>query len=285
MLANTDNMVAEYLIYRGFNNTFKTFDNERNKDRTKQFEIEKIIESIFNDIHSLSIDNFMSLWEFLSKGFFLHLDIEHYRLSQIIRCDLLKYYLVNTIKQKNKDKTKEFFSLYSYELLSESIESFSDFKGWYTLPYIEEPEKDKDFSLYFTNKWMESLKITTHNFLSLVLHTAPLPKLLLLDRWFRSEAQQELRSQLDLSANKINTLISKLEENEKRLCNLHETITLLVTHVQKATVSSSTSTQRTSTIGLFETDEVAEKKKIKVLFILLLLLLLLLLFIIIIIII
>ena len=54
---------------------------------------------------------------------------------------------------------------------------------------------------------MESLKITTHNFLSLVLHTAPLPKLLLLDRWFRYEAQQELRSQLELSANKINTFI------------------------------------------------------------------------------
>jgi hypothetical protein len=147
--------------------------------------------------------------------------------------------------------------------------SFNDLKGWYALPYIEEPEKDKDFATYFTNKWMESLKITTHNFLSLVLHTAPLPKLLLVDRWFRSEAQQELRSQLDLSANKINTLISKLEENEKRLCNLHEAINLLVTHVQKATVSSSTTTQRTSSIGLFETDEVAENKKIKVILFLL----------------
>ena len=276
MLANTDNMVAEYLIYRGFNNTFKTFDNERNKDRTKQFEIEKITESIFSDLHSLSIESFMSLWEFLSKGFFLHLDVEHYRLSRIILCDLIKYYLVNTIKQKNKDKTKEFFSLYSYEILSESVEACSDLKGWYALPYIEEPEKDKDFTIYFTNKWMESLKITTHNFLSLVLHTAPLPKLLLVDRWFRSEAQQELRSQLDLSALKVSTLISKLEQNEQRLCILHEAINLLVTHVQKATVSSSTSTQRTSSIGLFETDEVAEKKKIKVLFISLIKLLLLL---------
>jgi len=258
-------MVGEYLIYRGFNNTFKTFDSERNKDRSKQFEIDKIVESIFNDLNNLHIEPFISLWDFLSKRFFLHLDAEHNRLSQILKSDLLKYYLVNTIKQKNKDKTKEFFTSYSYEILSESSETFGNLRGWYALPYIEDPEKDKEFAIYFTTKWIDSLKLTCHNFLSLVLHTAPLPKLLLLDRWFRSEAQQELRSQLDLSAHKINTLISKLEQNEERLCSLHDVINTLVTHVQKATISSSSSTQRTSNIGLFETDEEAEKKKIKVL--------------------
>jgi hypothetical protein len=89
---------------------------EEIREERKIFPEAHEIESIFSDLHSLSIENFMSLWEFLSKGFFLHLDVEHYRLSQVIRCDLIKYYLVNTIKQKNKEKTKEFFSLYSYEI-------------------------------------------------------------------------------------------------------------------------------------------------------------------------
>lgn len=264
MLSNTDSMVGEYLIYRGFNNTFKTFDNERSKDRTKHFEIDKIVDSVFNDLNNLLIEPFMSLWDFLNKRFFLHLDAEHHRLSQILKSDLLKYYLVTTIKQKNKEKTKEFFTLYSYESLSESNDTFGNLREWYALPYIEDPEKDKEFSLYFTIKWADSLRLTCHNFLSLVLHTAPLPKLLLLDRWFRSEAQQELRSQLDLSAHKVNILISKLEQNEERLCYLHDAINSLVTHVQKATISSASTSQRASSIGLFETDEEAEKKKIKV---------------------
>ena len=268
MLSNTDAMVGEYLIYRGFNNTFKTFDNERHKDKTKQFEIDKIVESIFSDLNNLLIEPFMSLWDFLCKRFFLHLDAEHNKLSQILKCDLLKYYLISTIKQKNKEKTKEFFTLYSYEILSESggDKEFSNLRGWYALPYIEEPEKDREFALYFTTKWIDSLRLTCHNFLSLVLHTAPLPKLLLLDRWFRSEAQQELRSQLDLSAHKIDILISKLEQNEERLCSLHDAINTLVTHVQKATISSTSTSQRASSIGLFETDEEAERKKIKVLY-------------------
>lgn len=64
---------------------------------------------------------------------------------------------------------------------------------------MDEPERDPDFAVYFSSRWSEALRITIGNFLSIVLQSAPLPKLLLLEKWFHTDAQQEMRAQLSLS--------------------------------------------------------------------------------------
>lgn len=121
----------------------------------------------------------------------------------------------------------DFFSAYAHEMLSDAAAGTSipaSLRSWFVLPYIEEPEKDHEFAAYFTAAWSEMLKITLHNFLSVVLSSAPPPKLLLLERWFRSEAQQEIRAELKFSAKKIDSLIHRVEEQEERLHKLRETI-------------------------------------------------------------
>lgn len=254
-IAATDSMVGEYLIYRGFTQTFQSLEVERNRDKVKRFEVTRIVEAIFSNLQNFEIESFISLWDFLNKRFFFHLDAEHVHLCGIIKSDLLKYYLVYGTKQKNKEKVTEFFSMFSHEILADSAEFIpGNLRNWYVLPYIDDPEKDNEFSVYFSQRWSDLLRITLHNFLSVVLSTAPPPKLLLLERWFRSEAQQEMRSQLKLSTKKINTLINRLETNEQRLQNLRDTIKDLVQLLHKTNLSAPS---RAAGSSLFENDDEA----------------------------
>jgi hypothetical protein len=187
-------------------------------------------QSIFQSLNGFDIESFISFWDFLNKRFFFHLDTEHLNLSGILKTDLVKYYLVNAIKTKNKEKVTEFFAAYSHEILAESGNFIpGNFRSWFVLPYIDEPEKDTEFSAYFGQRWSDLLKVTLHNFLSVVLSSAPPPKLLLIEKWFRSEAQQEIRAQLKLSSKKIDSLIGRIEQQEDRLQSLRETVQILAT--------------------------------------------------------
>jgi hypothetical protein len=197
-LSQLDQIVGEYLIFRGLITTFKALEAERIKERNaKLFDVKKLVETLFSYIHTYEIESFVNIWDFLSKRFFLHLDSETYKLASVLKSDLLKYYLVHAVKQRALGRVSDFFLSYSHEILSEAGESIAgSLRSWFVLPYIEDPERDPEFSVYFTVRWADSLRLTVTNFLSIVIHSAPPPKLVLLERWFRAEAQQALRAEL-----------------------------------------------------------------------------------------
>lgn len=127
----------------------------------------------------------------------------------------------------------------------------------YVLPFIESPQDDQEFSPYFSQKWIDTLKITLHNFLSVVLSTAPLPKLILLERWFKSEAQQQMRLQLKQSFQRVNVLIQRLDKNEERLMALRDAVKDLTTHLIKATLGGLSHLS----VGLFEENDAETESK------------------------
>jgi hypothetical protein len=43
-IPSVDSMVGEYLIYRGFTQTFQSLEVERNRDRTKRFEVTRVVD-------------------------------------------------------------------------------------------------------------------------------------------------------------------------------------------------------------------------------------------------
>lgn len=189
------------------------------------------------------------------------------QLSGQLKSDLIKFYLIHSIKTKNRDKVGEFFTMYSHEILAESGNYIpGNLRGWFVLPYMDEPERDGEFAVYFSNRWAELLKITLQNFLSVVLSTAPPPKLLLLEKWYRSEAQQEIRTQLKLSAKKIDALVDRIEKYEIRLQSMRDSVRNLVACLHKANISGSggfSTKSAASGGGLFETDEEAEDRREK----------------------
>jgi hypothetical protein len=182
-----------------------------------------------------------------------------------LKSDLLKFYLINAVKTKNKDRVTEFFATYSHEILAESGTYISgNVRNWFVLPYMDEPDKDPEFSVYFSPRWSELLRITLHNFLSVVLSSAPPPKLLLLEKWFRSEAQQEMRSQLRLSSKKVECLVERIEKYDERIYNMREVLRGVVAQLHKANISAGQSKSSQNGGGLFESDEAIEGKREKI---------------------
>jgi hypothetical protein len=267
-IQSADNIVDEYLIHRGFTQTFKALQKEKISDRTKGFNAIKIVEQIFIYIDEFEIESFIDLWDFLTKRFFLHLDQEHVLLLSQIKSDLIKFYLVTAIKKNSKGVVTDFFLKYSHEILTESAESSNSLRNWYVLPYMEHPEKDPEFSVYFSAKWPEMLKLTLNNYLATILINAPPPRLLLLERWFRSEAQRDIRSKLVQSSEKVENLLTTLRAYDERLNVLRGALKDLVHYVHHSNnslqVKSDSSLSRHGA-SLFETDEEAENKRQQVL--------------------
>ena len=94
----------------------------------------------------------------------------------------------------------------------------------YVIPYLDEPEKDPEFAVYFTTKWSDSLRNALNNFLSVVLANAPPPKLMLLDRWYQSESQQLIRKQLKSLMQENEKLRQTIEGRDRRIEKLHKSL-------------------------------------------------------------
>lgn len=105
----------------------------------------------------------------------------------------------------------------------------------YVLPYVEFPEKDHTFSAYYSSRWADSLRVTLTNFISVVFLSAPPPKLLLLDSWFDSEAQKELRTTLKNTTESLAGAKKTIEQYERRMNQLHNAVLDLSQMVQSAT--------------------------------------------------
>lgn len=61
-----DELVREYLLFRGFTSTVKAFDNDLKADKDKGFRVDKILEQI---LHYISVSDLNGL-----KEYWLHLD-------------------------------------------------------------------------------------------------------------------------------------------------------------------------------------------------------------------
>ena len=106
-------------------------------------------------------------------------------------------------------------------------------RKWYVLPYVSEPDKDAEFAAYFTQRWADVLRISLQNLLSVVMKTAPTPKLILLDRWYSSEAQELLRTQVRESISRIEGLEAQTALQQDRLRLLQTAVRNLVLYVYR----------------------------------------------------
>ena len=58
---------------------------------------------------------------------------------------LLKLYAVTCVSSKQPERLKEFF-----ERLAPELQGQAEWKDWFALPWVKEPQESTAFSLYFT---------------------------------------------------------------------------------------------------------------------------------------
>lgn len=70
-----DELVREYLLFRGFTSTVKAFDNDLKADKDKGFRVDKIIEQILHYINVSDLNGLKEYWLHLDSLVFSKLEI------------------------------------------------------------------------------------------------------------------------------------------------------------------------------------------------------------------
>uniref|UniRef100_A0A673HGN7 WD repeat-containing protein 91 n=1 Tax=Sinocyclocheilus rhinocerous TaxID=307959 RepID=A0A673HGN7_9TELE len=172
----TDDLVREYLIYRGFTSTLKHLDSEIKADKEKGFRVDKIIDQLQQLIQSYDLTGLKEYWAYLDRRLFSRLEDVYRPTVNKLRTSLYRFYLIHTVQMKNTEKTQEFFLKQVLELQAQP-----EWRDWFALPFIPAPEQNPSFSPYFSRQWADTFLVSLHNFLSVLFQSSPQPVLLSFD--------------------------------------------------------------------------------------------------------
>ena len=177
-IAFMDELIKEYLLFRGFNATIKSFEHDLKQDKDRSFRADKITDQIFAYIHAYDLNGLLDYWSYLDHKFFSKITLKlsvgsSAALSRKYELFLLRYYLINAIQASKTEKAIEFFENYASKLQAQS-----EWKEWYCLPFLKNPEENSVFSVYFNKNWISSFIISLQNFLNIVFQSVTFPRLL-----------------------------------------------------------------------------------------------------------
>ncbi len=112
------------------------------------------------------------LWHHLNSKLFRRLEPSQAGTISKLEAGVLKLYAINCVQNKNPDKLKEFFDKMSSELQGQS-----DWKEWFALPFLPNPETNPSFANFFARHWQDTLLLSLHNFLAIIFASLAPPKL------------------------------------------------------------------------------------------------------------
>lgn len=211
----SDELVREYLFFRGFTKTLAILEQERKTDKLRGFNVEKIVEHLLSCVSSHQLDSLIQTWNYLDSRFFSGIDPVLFSTVRKLDLSLKRYYLVHAVSSQNIDKVKEFFEQYG-----DALSGDPDWKSWFgtklfifflqahwsflpALAYMKNPEQDEEFSLFFTKEWSETFSQTLHNFLCIVfqnihIHYAfSFSRFILLHQWSHPFLKSSITMLLD----------------------------------------------------------------------------------------
>jgi WD40 repeat protein len=214
-VAYVDKLIEEYLLFRGFTQSLKTFQNEKKNDKTKGYKVQKIVSTLLSNIQSLNITAVLEMWNHLQQTFFQRLDEDMTLTVQQLEISVKRYYLIHAIQQGKTEKVTEFFTV-----LGDSLAQDKNWKSWFALPYMKNPENDIHFRVFFSKTWYEAFTLSLHNFLSVIFQNVPLPKILNFN--MERTARLTLEAQINHLTTENENLRKKLDDAKRDIDSLHK---------------------------------------------------------------
>mmetsp|Transcript_307 Transcript_307/g.560 ORF Transcript_307/g.560 Transcript_307/m.560 type:complete len:621 (+) Transcript_307:32-1894(+) len=191
-IEDVDDIILEYLTYRGFNETINSFREEKTRDKRYNLKPDKIVERLFALIQRYDYRELMEYWNYLDREFFARYVTIVYNDNQnisktikVLGTNLQQYFLVHAFETENKKAIFEFLSEYG-DILSQEEKSWAK---WFTLPFLS--EKPKSLEHFFSPQWLELLKVSLTNFISVSLSSIPKPKILKLSELIQEKKKVE----------------------------------------------------------------------------------------------
>lgn len=125
-----EELVREFLFFRGFTSTLQSFDKELSTDIGRSFHKDQIFDLIFSlyipKFHSQSL---ISLFTFFKQCFSSSETLMITTLSKL-EISVLRYYIVYAIQSGRNDKVIEFFKVHGGDLLQRDQDWVSWFGGY-----------------------------------------------------------------------------------------------------------------------------------------------------------
>ncbi|KAJ7561480.1 hypothetical protein O6H91_03G030300 [Diphasiastrum complanatum] len=172
---HAEDVVREFLLFRGFTHTLRTFDAELASDHVQGLQVDRIMDLFFTVyIPRFEADKMVNLLAFLNQTFFSPADLEYQSTVRKLDASLKKYYIVYALQKGRPDRIIQFFEHYGDSLLQNG----EDWHSWFAIPYVRNPSTDPRFQIYFSKEWLDTLKVSLHNFLCEVFESIRLPALL-----------------------------------------------------------------------------------------------------------
>ncbi|XP_021909302.1 WD repeat-containing protein 91 homolog isoform X2 [Carica papaya] len=207
-----EELVREFMIFRGFTNTLQAFEAELCTDVGKGFQVDKLLDLIFSVyIPKFQAEKLVGLLSFFKKCLSSSSETTFVATLAKLEVSILRYYIVYATQSGRKDKVVEFFGMNGNDLL----QSGKDWTPWFAIPYLKNPSLDSQFRIYFTKEWYEALRLSVMNFFSVIFNNTRIPALLKIssDQNTVNRLKKDIK-QLNL---KLSQLQALLEEKEVQL--------------------------------------------------------------------
>ncbi|WJX14439.1 hypothetical protein P8452_04702 [Trifolium repens] len=153
-----EELVREFLVFRGFTNTLEAYETELRTDVGKGFQVDKILDLIFSlYIPKFQIDKLVAL-----LGFFKHYISSSSETTLVstfskLEASVLRFYVVHALQSNRRDKVVEFFTVHGPDLLQSSQD---DWTQWFAIPYVKNPQLDPEFRIFFSKEWYQALHLS-----------------------------------------------------------------------------------------------------------------------------
>ncbi|XP_020574127.1 WD repeat-containing protein 91 homolog isoform X2 [Phalaenopsis equestris] len=210
-----EELVREFIVFRGFTNTLQVFERELATDVGRSFQVDKIIELVFSVyVPKYQADKLVSLLSFFKQCFSSSSDMGFISMLSKLELSILRYYIVHALQTGRQDKVVEFFAENGNYLLQRREE----WLPWFAIPYLKSPSLDPQFRVYFSKDWFDALQLSFHNILSELFNGTRIPALLKIST--EKNTIKRLETDIKQLNQKLSQLQALLETKESEILRL-----------------------------------------------------------------
>jgi hypothetical protein len=208
-----EQIVCEYLSYRGFVRTYATLQIEKNEDLSHEMKASQVVRELMHHIWTGSYQMAQKIWDYLDNHFpsRFHESLSSFRT--LLDGEWKKYFLVTASRNQMSSVITQF-----YEENNHLVNS-PDWSMWFSLQYVPSPHTHPYFAMYYSREWEEQFLSSLFNYVDGVLnqtyHTrAPLLMALVVERKRRVWGSGELL-RLKRENENLKTIIAQLKKKDE----------------------------------------------------------------------
>lgn len=210
-----EELLREFLVFRGFTNTLQAFEAELSTDIGRNFQVDKILDLIFKVyIPGYQADKLVGLVNFFKQCFSSPSDVVLYSTLLKLELSVMRYYVVHALQSGRQDKVVEFFR----ENGDYMLQKREDWTPWFVIPYLKNPNLDPQFRVYFSKDWFDALLLSMRNFLSKIFNGSRIPALLKIST--EKNTVKRLKNDIKQLNHKLSQLQALLEAKEAEIAHL-----------------------------------------------------------------